>query len=234
MTPKVVHSYAVRLQDLRDQQTEFAIAQHGHFPAPRDLHLIEDLAGSRQWLRENSTLNGKAHGYDVQVSFGKSQKVAKRAGVFQDAQHGTPRAMPAESPRAPFAVPAGEIDLTNHALADQRGRIGFHHLADEFVPRHAAKPVIAALKFEIGVADAAEQKTDQRESLRALRVETPSESRRRHRRETQIACAFGRRLHEHGERGLGALHGAIESVPFHRFAAGFADQAQQLSSAKRL
>ena len=55
---------------------------------------------------------------------------------------------------APAALAAGEIDLTHHAFAKQRGSIGLHHLGYEFVARRAAKAIVAALQFEIGIADA--------------------------------------------------------------------------------
>ena len=65
---------------------------------------------------------------------------------------------------------AGEVDFAHHAAADKRGRVRLHDLADEFVSGNAAEAVIAALQLEVGVADASEQKPDQREAFGALRT----------------------------------------------------------------
>jgi len=60
---------------------------------------------------------------------------------------------------------AGEVDLAHHTLAEERARAGFHHLGDEFVTGSAGEPVIAALQFEIGMADAAGQQAQESEPL---------------------------------------------------------------------
>ena len=73
--------------------------------------------------------------------------------------------MPAESLAAPIAAAALEIDLAHHAAADQVAPLRFHHFADELMAGNAGKAVIAALQFEIGIADAAAQQANERETL---------------------------------------------------------------------
>ena len=55
---------------MRDQQSEFAIAQHRDLLARRDRDLIQDLARGGQRFQENSALGGEAVGQDVQVALG--------------------------------------------------------------------------------------------------------------------------------------------------------------------
>ena len=61
-------------------------------------------------------------------------------------------------------------------------RIGVHHLGDELVTGRSGEAVVAALQFEIGIADAAGQQAEQREALgtrgnRSVRVVTAPFSR---------------------------------------------------------
>ena len=106
----------------------------------------------------------------MQIRFGQRQEFAKSAGVLHNAEHRAARAVAAETARAPLAVAAGEIDLAHHALAEERGRVRLHHFAHKLVSGHAAEAVVAALEFEVGVADACQQKTDQREPFGAFRT----------------------------------------------------------------
>src|ERR1035437_4926613 len=64
---------------------------------------------------------------------------------------------------------AGEVDLAHHTLAEERARAGFHHLGDELVTGCSGERVIAALEFEIGMADAAGQQAQEGEPLRTRR-----------------------------------------------------------------
>ncbi len=77
--------------------------------------------------------------------------------------------MPAQTLAAPFTPVARKIDLSDDALAGKVRRIGFHHLAHKLVAGRTAKAVVAALKFEIGVADAAGQQPYESETLRPAR-----------------------------------------------------------------
>jgi len=77
--------------------------------------------------------------------------------------------MPAETAPAPRTFCACEIDLTHHSLADQADIIGSYNFRDEFMTRYSGESIIAALKFEIGVADPAEKHPEQREALRPFR-----------------------------------------------------------------
>src|SRR5689334_14190302 len=98
--------------------------------------------------------------YDVQISFGQRQELAKCAGVFYDSKDGAARAVAPEPGFTPFAIPAGQIDLANHAPAGEFRIIRFHYFANEFMPRRASKAVVSPLQFEVGVADASVQQAD--------------------------------------------------------------------------
>ena len=50
----------MRVQHLRDQQSELAVAQHGDAIAFRDLHLIENLAGGGHGFDEDGVLGRRS------------------------------------------------------------------------------------------------------------------------------------------------------------------------------
>src|SRR5262245_8963229 len=90
--------------------------------------------------------------------------------MIHDAEHLPARAVADEFLPAKFAdgmkaeSPAADIDFTNDALAEpaflgSRAR-DVHHFADEFVSRRAAKVVVAADNFYVGVADAGQANAD--------------------------------------------------------------------------
>jgi len=100
----------------------------------------------------------------VQVAFRQRQIFAKCARMVDDTQHRAPGAMAAEAAPAPVAPAAGQIDLSDHAAANPRGRIRFDHLADEFVAGRAGEAVVSALELEIGIADAAAEQANEGEA----------------------------------------------------------------------
>jgi hypothetical protein len=62
--------------------------------------------------------------------------------------------MPAQTPGAPLAAAASQVDLAYYALANPRSVVRFQNLADEFVSRRASKSIVASLEFQVRVADA--------------------------------------------------------------------------------
>jgi hypothetical protein len=64
---------------------------------------------------------------------------------------------------------ASQIDFAHHALALEGGRIGGDDFSHEFVPGRAGEGIIAAAEFEIGIADAAQQKPQQSETRGTVR-----------------------------------------------------------------
>ena len=64
---------------------------------------------------------------------------------------------------------AGEVDLAGDTLSDEGARIGFYYLGDEFVTGRSGEAVVAALQFEIGIADATGQQAQEREAPGTLR-----------------------------------------------------------------
>ena len=119
--------------------------------------------------RKTARLGGQIVGQHVEVALGQGEEFGERAGMLDDAQHGAVGAMASQTLAAPLALRAGQIDLAHDALADQAGRIGLHHLGDEFVAGRAGEAVVAALKLEIGIADAGGQQAQQRKALGARR-----------------------------------------------------------------
>ncbi len=64
----------------------------------------------------------------------------------------------------PIAFAAGKINLANHALADKLFVIGFENFSDKLMAGNTAETVVAALQFNVGIADATTQQTHQRGS----------------------------------------------------------------------
>src|SRR5690242_12086995 len=97
----------------------------------------------------------------MQVALGQCEEFTKRPGMFDDAQHFASGAVAPHAFLAPAACSAIQIDLTDHAPADQITAASFHHLADELVPGSSGKTVVAALQLQVGIANAAAQKPDE-------------------------------------------------------------------------
>ena len=162
---ELVHPVAVSVQDHGDQQAEFPIAQDGDSFAGGNRHLIEDLAGGGERFQEYGAAGGEIVGEDVEVALRQGEEFGEGARVLDDSQHGAVGAMASQVPAAPFAIGTGQVDLAGHTLADEGVCIGFHHLGDEFVTGRSGEAVVAALQFEIGIADAAGQQAEEREAL---------------------------------------------------------------------
>src|SRR5579864_6039399 len=75
--------------------------------------------------------------------------------------------MTSELAAAPVALVAGNVDLADHALADERAGIGLGYFRNELVAWRARETVVAALQLEIGIADARAEKAEEREALGA-------------------------------------------------------------------
>ena len=105
----------------------------------------------------------------MEVGFGQGQVVGKGTRMPDDPEYGSFSAMTSDARNAPFAGAAGNVDLTDNPLPDQFGMIGFHNLADKLMPGNTREPVVAALQFEIGIADPGEQKADQGKTWRPQR-----------------------------------------------------------------
>ena len=75
--------------------------------------------------------------------------------------------VPAQSLAAPVAIAARQIDLPDHALADQLRGIRLRHLRDELVPGRSGEAVVAALQFQVGIADPGREQSQQGEPRRA-------------------------------------------------------------------
>src|SRR5262249_39337007 len=73
--------------------------------------------------------------------------------MLHNAEHSTVGAVTAEVPRTPVAGTAGQIDLAGHPPADPSRILRSGHLTYEFMPRRAAKSVVAALELEIRRTD---------------------------------------------------------------------------------
>jgi hypothetical protein len=140
---------------LRDQETEFSIAQDCDRFADWNPHLLEDLARCRDGLSEYRPLGWEVVGYSSQIRIGQSQVFGERARMLNDSEHSPVRTVPAEAARAVLAAAACEIDLAHHTPAGERCGVALYHLTDELVSRDSTESVVPALQLQIRVADSA-------------------------------------------------------------------------------
>src|SRR5438874_477621 len=133
---------SVRVQDLRDQKPQFAVAEHRHTLTFGSLDLIENLARGGDGFNEHRMLGRDRAGYLAKIAQWERQIFGERSRVFDDAEYTALRTMAAEASRAPVAIPAGQVDLSSNPLAHPFAIIGFHYFADKFVSRCTGESVV--------------------------------------------------------------------------------------------
>jgi threonine synthase len=85
-----------------------------------------------------------------------------------DSEHGAAETVAAERATAVFAHSAGEVDFSAHTLALDRGVVAINNLTDKLMSGRSTETIVAALEFEIGIADAGGEHAQQSEAGRAL------------------------------------------------------------------
>ncbi len=98
----------------------------------------------------------------MQVAFGQREEFLERSGMAYDAEHGAVGTVAAQTLAAPLAVRASEIDFAHHAFGQQRAVVRCGHFGHKFVPGRAGEAIVAALQFQIGIANAGHQQAQQR------------------------------------------------------------------------
>jgi hypothetical protein len=138
-------------EHLRTQIAEPSIAEHDDAIGASDAHLRRDLKRRGERLGEDGDVRIDVVGNPMQVAFGNGQVFRESAVVFEDTEHGPRGTVTRPSPQARVTCPAAAVDLTDDALAGEAPRC--RH-ADELVPEHASKALVAADKLQVGLADA--------------------------------------------------------------------------------
>jgi hypothetical protein len=82
--------------------------------------------------------------------------------MVHDAEHGAVRAMISQTGVAQIALPATEVYLADHALAEKIRRISFFDNSYELVTQHARIAHIALGYFDVRVANAGELDPNER------------------------------------------------------------------------
>src|SRR5665213_3963820 len=85
--------------------------------------------------------------------------------MTHNSEHRPCRAMAPEAAPAPGAHAACKIDLADNSPPDQFFRVRRHHFSHELVAGCSGKAVVAALQFQIGIADASRDETNESETL---------------------------------------------------------------------
>jgi hypothetical protein len=148
------------MQNLRDQQAELSVTKNSNTRPIRNDRLIEDLARCRNRLHKHGRFVGDSVGYDVQIGFRECQKFPEGTRMPKDAKNIPRRTVTPKTSLTPFALSARNVDLTHYSASNQSCRISRHNLTHEFVARRARKSVVAALEFEVRVANAPKNQAD--------------------------------------------------------------------------
>src|ERR1700733_6690625 len=106
----------------------------------------------------------------MQIALRQSQALAKRSRMFDDTKNCASRAVPSEAAAAILAAAASQVNFAHHAPADPFRRIGLQHFAHKLMAGYSSEVVISALQFQVGIADAAAEQANQRESFGASRA----------------------------------------------------------------
>jgi hypothetical protein len=169
------------LQYASDKLREFAIAEDGCFAELVNVQLIEDFARCGERLNENGLFIADGIGKWVEIFEREGQVFGKGTVVIEDAEHGAPGAMSLEAAptkRADGPQPVGgarDVDFscdpaTDPARSLVRGDTAdFGNLADEFMAGSAAKRVVSAQNFEVGIADSGKTYANQSPARPQLR-----------------------------------------------------------------
>jgi hypothetical protein len=148
-----MHTHSIGFQDLRNQQSQFPIAKDGDFLSGGYADLVQDFACSSQRLDKHSMV-GRHFGRDfMQVRLRQRQNFSKRSRVFDDSKNPSTRTVAPKPAVTPFAAAARQVDLTYNTAPDPTPVIGLDDLPNELVTGGSRESVIAALQFDIGIAD---------------------------------------------------------------------------------
>ena len=154
--------------------SEFTVAQNGCFAEVLHWNLIENFAGRSERLDKDGLLGAHYVRNEVEIRDRQSQIFGKRAVMVHDSENLTTGAVSRETT---FAIgadgakaqgSAGDIDFTHDAFAQpsflfvRANTCNVLHFSDKFMPRSAAKIVVAAQDFDVGVADAGKTNADKR------------------------------------------------------------------------
>lgn len=151
----------MQLQDLGDEEAEFAIAENGHGSADGYAHLVEDFAGGGKRFGEDGVEGRYLRRYFVEVLFGEGEKFSERSRMADNAEDGAVQAVPPEAFCAKITISAGEIDFPNHFFPKPPDVITGGDFSYKLVAGRSGEAVVSTLELEIGRADAGVEETDE-------------------------------------------------------------------------
>ena len=134
---------------------ELAVAEHQHLVAGIELDLSENFESRGQRLGKYRFFVADVFRNAMKIVDGHRNQFGERAVGVENPHHGPLRTMAAEIAPASLASPAAEVDLANHAPADELGR-PFNYRTDEFMAGHAFEAHVAFEDLQIGGANAGE------------------------------------------------------------------------------
>lgn len=146
--------HAVTGEGGRAEDPELAVSEHDRPVDALRVDLVEHVERRGERLGEDRTLVADARGHFNEAPLGDDELFGERAAATDDAEHGARRAVVGVSGGAGRARAAAGVDVGDDALPKPGGVVGFRHLADELVARHAAEAHVAARELEVRVTDA--------------------------------------------------------------------------------
>ena len=170
MPTELMNLCAVRREGLRDQESEFPVTQNCHSRALWNLDLIQNFARGGDRLRKDGALIPHGARDLAEILFGQREELGEGAGMLDDPEDTSMGAVTLQTSTTPVAFLTSEIDFSDDALPDPFGGVRLYDIGDEFVSRASAKPVIAALQLQVGVADSRQSQAQQCITLGPFRL----------------------------------------------------------------
>src|SRR5260370_34912251 len=156
---------AGRCQNLRAQQSEFAVARYRNSCDLCDRNALQNSTSGGQRFGEHRALIRNLVGHRQQVSRRQFQKLCMRAVASDDSQHCSIRTMTRIAGETKLASATAGVDLTDDALTI------FSH-ADKFVTECSFKSGINAPAFQIGITDSQKRPSHHRSAVTARLLPT--------------------------------------------------------------
>ena len=106
-------------QNLCDEQSQSAVAEHRHPFSPVELDLLEHLKRRRQRFDEDGLIVIHRFRQDVKIHRRQAHEIRECAVMIEYAEHASRAAMRAQTGKAQIAPPADNVDFAAHTLTDK-------------------------------------------------------------------------------------------------------------------
>jgi hypothetical protein len=159
MTPKDAEMTTRQLQDLRDEEAEFAVPNDEHVSTRPDVHSVGDFQRSGEWLDKDRLGIADRVWDTMKIPCRKCQVFRHGPVTSHDPQYGPVRTMIGKAVATGVACPVNGIDFTDNTAA-------ILDVPDKFMAEDAAEAHVALGDLNISLAYAGTAHPDERLSRR--------------------------------------------------------------------